>query len=262
MRLGERLEWFGRLALLLFILASVAFLSAITAMRFAIQGREVSMPDLVGRKIGDAQAALQQKGLVMKVEDRVYNERPVDSVVRQSPPAGMQIKVGQRAHLVLSLGPQRVTIPPLEEKSLRAARIELLRGGLQIGEISSAYLPDYPTDTVLLQDPPPGTSDATSPHVNLLVSLGTRPPAYVMPELVGLPLLEAQHRLSAAGLRVAKITFEPVPGGAPSGTSESASGGTPLVAAPTTAHGNVISQTPPRGARIAASDAVTLEVAE
>ena len=261
MELRERLEWFGRLALLLFIFASVAFLSAITAMRFAIQGREVSMPDLVGKKLGEAQAALQKKGLAVKVEDRIYNERPVDSVVRQSPPAGMQIKAGQRAHVVLSLGPQRVTVPALEEKSLRAARIELLRGGLQIGEISSVYLPDYPTETVLLQDPAPGTSDATSPHVNLLVSLGARPPAYVMPELVGLPLIEAQHRLGAAGLRVAKISFQPVPGGTASGTSDVASEGTPVVA-PGDTHGKVISQTPARGARVATSDAVTLEVAE
>jgi hypothetical protein len=37
------------MALLLFILSSVAFLSALTAMRFAVQGREVPMPDVVGK---------------------------------------------------------------------------------------------------------------------------------------------------------------------------------------------------------------------
>jgi hypothetical protein len=36
---------FSDLALLAFILTSVAFLSALTAMRFAIQGREVVMPE-------------------------------------------------------------------------------------------------------------------------------------------------------------------------------------------------------------------------
>src|SRR6266446_6598130 len=35
MTLGERLEWLGRMTLLVFILASAAFLSAITAMRIA-----------------------------------------------------------------------------------------------------------------------------------------------------------------------------------------------------------------------------------
>ena len=54
-------------------------------------------------------------------------------------------------------------------------RIELLQSGMQVGEISSAYLPGTQEDTVLMQDPPPGTTDVTSPHVNFLVSLGSRP---------------------------------------------------------------------------------------
>ena len=59
MRLKERLQWILRMALLLFILASVAFLSALTAMRFAIQGREVAMPDVVGKRPMEAQQILQ-----------------------------------------------------------------------------------------------------------------------------------------------------------------------------------------------------------
>ena len=42
MTLRDRLQWVFRMSLLAFILASVAFLSAITAVRFAIQGREVA----------------------------------------------------------------------------------------------------------------------------------------------------------------------------------------------------------------------------
>ena len=37
---------------MLFILASVAFLSALTAMRYAVQGREVVLPDVVGKRAG------------------------------------------------------------------------------------------------------------------------------------------------------------------------------------------------------------------
>ncbi len=55
MTFRERLEWIFRMALLAFILMSVAFLSALTAMRFAIQGREVAMPDVVGKKAVEAQ---------------------------------------------------------------------------------------------------------------------------------------------------------------------------------------------------------------
>ena len=51
MSLRERIEWIFRMGLLVFILAAAAFLSAVTAMRFAIQGSEVTMPNLVGKSI-------------------------------------------------------------------------------------------------------------------------------------------------------------------------------------------------------------------
>ena len=144
MRLRDRLHWVLRMSLLLFILSSVAFLSALTAMRFAVQGREVAMPNVVGVKAAKAQQMLAQRGIGIRVEDRLYSALPLDAVIRQSPQANMQVKVGQNAHVVLSLGPQKVTIPQLKDKSIRAAQIEMLREGLQLGEVSSAYLPEYP----------------------------------------------------------------------------------------------------------------------
>jgi eukaryotic-like serine/threonine-protein kinase len=241
MTLRERLEWIFRMALLVFILASVAFLSALTAMRFAIQGREVSVPDVVGKNAVEAQQILQGRGLVIKVEDRLYNPLPVDVVVRQTPPPGMKVKIGQEAHVVISLGPQQATIPSLTDRSVRAARIELLRGGMQVGEISSAYLPEFENGAVLQQDPAPGTSNVTSPHVDLLVSLGARPAAYLMPELIGLSLNEAESKFSGTGLKVAKLSLAPLPGGL---------------------HGTVVGQTPPRGARVDSNTTIELQMAE
>ncbi|HXQ26755.1 MAG TPA: PASTA domain-containing protein [Candidatus Acidoferrales bacterium] len=241
MTLRERLEWIFRMALLLFILSSVAFLSALTAMRFAIQGREVAIPDVVGKSAVQAQQILQGRRVGMKVEDRIYSSLPVDTVVRQSPPPNMRVKTGQYAHVVLSLGPQKATIPQLNNRSVRAAQVELLRGAMQLGEVSSVYLPGSVPDTVAQQDPAPGTTDITSPHVNLLVALGPRPSAFVMPELAGLPAGEAQARLGAAGLKVSKLTPAPV-----SGLSS----------------GTVAGQTPPRGQRVDASTTIELQIAE
>ncbi|MGB0036942.1 MAG: PASTA domain-containing protein [Candidatus Acidiferrales bacterium] len=241
MTFRERLEWIFRMALLLFVLASVAFLSALMAMRFAIQGREVAMPDVAGKKAIEAQQALQGRGVGMRVEDRVYNPLPADTVVRQSPPPGTRVKIGQYAHVVLSLGPQRATIPTLVQRSLRAARIELLRSAMQAGEISSLYLPGAPEDTVLQQLPAAGASDITSPHVDMLVTLGPRPAAYVMPELSGLAMGEAESRLTSSGLKVSKIIFSP---------------------AGNASHGTVVGQTPSRGVRVDASSTVELQVAQ
>src|ERR1700722_11487893 len=212
MTLRERVNWVLRMALMLFILASVAFLSALTAMRYAVQGREVVLPDITSKHASEAERILQAQGLGMKVEDRIYNNLPVDEIVRQSPPPNSTVKTGQLAHVVLSLGPRKETIPELEDRSVRAARIELLQSGMQVGEVSSAYLPGTQEDTVLQQDPANGTTDLTSPHVNLLVSLGSRPSAYVMPDLIGLPMNEAISKLNGAGLKIAKITTVSTPG--------------------------------------------------
>lgn len=241
MSFKDRIQWLARMLLILFVLASVTFLSALIAIRYAIQGREVTLPNLVGKPQQQAQQQLSGMGIGFKVEDRLYNNLPLDAVVRQSPPPGMRVKVGADEHVVLSLGPQKVTIPLLSGMSERLARIELLRSGMQLGEESTAYLPGATADTVLDQDPEPGTANATSPHENILVAAEPPPAAYVMPQLDGYSLAAAEAKLASAGLKVPKITLEPAPG---------------------VEHGTVLDQTPSRGARVDSTIAVELHVAE
>jgi eukaryotic-like serine/threonine-protein kinase len=238
MSLREQLHWASRMAFLVFILASAAFLSAITAMRYAIHGRETTMPNLVGKDVGEASKTLRSKGLILRVADRVYSDVPINEVVRQTPPPGMLMKVAQQAHVVLSLGQRQLEIPPLEGNTLRVSRIELLRAGLQVGEVSTLNLPDKSTDTVLLQNPKPGHGAAT-PKVDVLVSGGPKEVSYVMPSLVGLNELEAQHRLDVANLH-RKINY---------------------VAAPQWPHATVIDQSPLAGTRIVSSSEVQLTIA-
>jgi beta-lactam-binding protein with PASTA domain len=237
MTLGERIEWLGRMAMLIFILASAAFLSAITAMRIAIHGREVTMPNLVGKNVAEASQILRSRGLFLIVADRVYNELPINVVVRQTPTAGLLMKVSQQAHVVLSLGQRQLQIPPLEGSTLRVSRIQLLRGGLQVGEVSSVTLPQA-ADTVLIQNPKSGSSAAT-PRVDVLVSAGPQETAYVMPYLTGLTEAESQRRLDAASLK-RKVNY---------------------VVAPEWPRGAVIDQSPSGGQRLPASASVELTVA-
>jgi eukaryotic-like serine/threonine-protein kinase len=238
MTLREQLQWASRMAFLVFILASAAFLSAITAMRYAIHGRETTMPNLVGKDVGEASKTLRSKGLILRVADRVYSDVPINEVVRQTPPPGMLMKVAQQAHVVLSLGQRQLEIPPLEGNTLRVSRIELLRAGLQVGEVSAVNSPDKAADTVLLQNPKPGHGAAT-PKVDVLVSGGPKEASYVMPSLVGLNELEAQHRLDVASLH-RKINY---------------------VAAPQWPHATVIDQSPLAGTRIVSNSEVQLTIA-
>src|SRR6266550_1231126 len=238
MTLRERLEWLARMTLLVFILASAAFLSAITAMRIAIHGREVTMPNLVGKNVSEASQMLQSRGLVLRVADRIYSDQPINVVVRQTPTSGLLMKVSQQAHVVLSLGQRQLQIPLLEGNSLRASRIELLRTGLQVGEVSAVTMPDQPVDAVLIQNPKPGAGAAT-PRWEVVVPKGAGKKAYVMPPLPGLRGAAAQPRLDGARMR-RKVNY---------------------VTAPQWPHGAVIDQSPMSGSRIAAFSTIELTVA-
>jgi beta-lactam-binding protein with PASTA domain len=207
-------------------------------MRVAIHGREVPMPNVVGKNVAEASQMLRSKGLLLHVADRIYSDEPINHVVRQTPSPGMQMKVSQQAHVVLSLGQRQLEIPPLDGSTLRVSRIELLRSGLQVGEVSAISLTDQPADTVLEQNPKPGKGAAT-PRVDVLVSAGARETSYVMPFFLGLNETEVQKRLDMASLK-RKVNY---------------------VAAPQWPHGTVIDQTPLGGTRIAATSEVELTVA-
>ena len=228
------------MGLLVFILAAAAFLSAVMTVRFAIQGREVAMPNLVGKSSADAQAILQGRGLQLKVVDRVYSNLPANAVVRQSPPEGERMKVSQNAHVVLSLGAQNVTTPSLIGQSLRVARIQLLQVGLQLGEVTTFAASATLSDTILQQTPPPGTR-AASPRVDLLVAQGDSPPPYIMPWVVGMSLPDADRLFSSAGLKLSRTTY---------------------ASSPQWPKGAVTEQTPGPGTKITNESAIEMVVAQ
>jgi eukaryotic-like serine/threonine-protein kinase len=236
----ERIEWLFRVGLLVFVLAAAAFLSAVTAMRFAIQGRDVDMPNLVGKSSADAEAILQGRGLQLKVVDRVYSDLPPNAVVRQSPPPGEHMKISQDAHAVLSLGPQKIMTPELVGESLRVGRIQLLQVGLQLGEVTSYTSPADLGDTILQQDPPSGTR-AMSPRVDVLVAQSEPPPAYVMPWLVGMPLPDADRILASSELKMSEVMY----------TQSSQ-----------WPKGTVIQQTPDQGSKVTSESSIELVVAQ
>src|SRR5260370_1656575 len=150
-------------------------------MGSGIEGGEVTVANLVGINVAEASQILQSRGLLLRVADRIYSDQPINAVVRQTPTSGLLMKVSQQAHVVLSLGQRQLQIPLLEGNSLRASRIELLRTGFQVGEVSSITMVDQPAHAVVIQNPKPGTGAAT-PRVDVLVSQGPRETAHVTPD--------------------------------------------------------------------------------
>src|SRR5438093_12542104 len=91
--------------LMIAILAVAGILSALTAMRFAIRGREVIVPPLVGKTQAEAQKLLEERGLVLKVTSKRFSaEIPEGKVVDQIPANGTHLKSNRSVKVLVSLG--------------------------------------------------------------------------------------------------------------------------------------------------------------
>ena len=240
---------FFRLVLLALVLLVVALVSALTAMRLAIHGHEVAVPDLVGKSPVAARMLAEQSGLEVNVERQYYSPTvPEGKILSQLPPAGSQVRRGWQVRVAESLGPQRVAIPNVIGQSERAANINIRRRGLDVGAIAQMQSPDAPDSQVLAQAPPPNASGVSAPKISLLVAAPSQPQALVMPSFVGQPLGTVTQTVQDAGLHIGTVTLAALP--------ESF---TPTTPAPSSAS-MIVTQNPAAGEKVIEGAAVNFEV--
>lgn len=239
---------FFRLVLLALVLLVVALVSALTAMRLAIHGHEVAVPDLVGKAPAAARMIAEQSGLELTVERQYYSPTvPEGKILSQLPPAGSKVRQGWEVRVAESLGPQRVAMPTLVGQSERVANINIRRRGLDLGAIAQMQLPDAQEGQVLAQAPPPNASGISAPKISLLVAAPAQPQALVMPNFVGQPLGSVTVTVQDAGLRVGNVTAA----ASPQGSSP---------AAPPSPASLVVSQNPAAGERVLVGAPINFEV--
>jgi len=247
---------FFRMLLLALVLLTVALVSALTAMRFAIHGREVAIPKLVGTTPLEAERAVAPFGLEVVVERQFYSpDVPEGRIISQVPLAGVKVRRGWAIRVAQSLGPQRVAIPDVTSQSERVAELNVRRRGLELGSLAQVNLPDTPADQVVSQSPPANASGVSVPKISLLVSRGPEPASYVMPNFVGQPLGSVTVALQDAGIKVGKVNV--VPAAPPADVPPPV---TPLPVPPPGAASMIVTQNPAPGQKVVAGSAVNFEV--
>ncbi len=210
MSLRDRARTLFRLFLLFTVLVAVALISAITTIRYTIHGHQETMPNLVGQPIETAQRLATGLGLELKVEDKLYSTQyAAQQIVSQMPPAGSRIKMGQRIHVLVSLGPPQVSVPNVMGSSVRAARITAMQRGLTVGDVATVHWPGAEPDQVVAQDPLPATTEVHSPTMNILVSAGDPQQAFLAPNFVGQPIESVRRTVEKGGFKVGHIS--PIP---------------------------------------------------
>lgn len=238
MLFSDRMWGAGKVMLLVAVLTATYFLFALSAMRIALRAREVTVPDLRGRTVAEATAALSDLGLTLKVDEphRLDPKVPADRILLQEPAAAVTTRRQRSIRVWLSSGPRVAIIPRLTGESERTAQLRLQADGLAIVGLSEIRSNDYPAGAVVAQEPPP---ESRGTEVALLVNRGDRSNSYVMPDVIGVNGDRAAELLRSHGLRVAVVGEQPYPG-VPAGI--------------------VLRQTPQAGFQIAPGEPISLEV--
>ncbi len=275
----------------------IFLLSAFIAMRLAIHGREVEVPNLAGLTLQEASSKAAHLGLSLRLENKFYSaDVPSGHILGQFPAPGATVRSEWTIRVTESIGPQQVSIPDVTGQSERPASLTLRRSSLELGTVATIAAPGDP-GIVLAQTPPPDASGVDRPRVSLLMSqpASATPQAFVMPQLTGLSLSAAFSRTNAAGLRIssAEEPTQPAKPMTPSANAPAASqsasayhdsffvgappptqnpapvknytapfpvaNGAPL-ATGSTSGGTVMGQSPPAGHRVVRGESVRLTI--
>jgi serine/threonine-protein kinase len=207
-------------------------------MRMAIRSREVEVPVVVGLTVNQATESLAGIGLGLRVDENRRSDAkvPLGRVVQQDPPAGVRARRQRTIRVWISSGPRVTTVPGLVGQSERTAQMRLAQDGVQMGTLSEIRSADYPADAVVSQNPAP---NSRAGEVSLLLNRGEEATAYVMPDLIGMDGERAAEAMRRRGFRVSIVGMQSVPG-IPAGT--------------------IVRQQPDGGFKVAAGDAISLEV--
>ncbi len=158
-----------------------------------------TVPNLRGQSLSRARLALAQRRLGVTLGGHASSTQvPNGRVLKETPAPGSQVKAGQSVVLVFSSGPAPIKVPELALEPVSLAKQSLQIVGLRakVRRVASGY----PQGEVVRQYPKAHASVGQGSTVTLWVSNGANQSQSLMPNLMGLTLVQAESRLAGTNV--------------------------------------------------------------
>ena len=197
-------EKYGKKKLLAFFLAALVVLSGIIYAILGYTSGDVTVPDVKGKTIVEAEAILTREKLGYTLTEAYDAKVTPGVVVKQTPGAHTRVKAGRKITLVVSKGPEPGVVPDLKKKKLNDATMMLEKAKLKVGTVTVKYEAGAPKGTVISQSIAPNSKVSEGTSVDLVVNISDN--QTVVPSLEGMSLSEAQSALNSAGLSVGSVS--------------------------------------------------------
>jgi eukaryotic-like serine/threonine-protein kinase len=197
--------------------------------------KPIAVPYVVGIREPQAFAKVRAAGLTPVISRHFSTSQPETYAYDQDPKAGNRIDKGNQVTIFVSEGPPKTTVPDEKGKSSLEAVQDLNDAHLRARVVQIPS--NEPADTVLAQDPRPGTKVKQGTTVRINVSKGPQP--VTVPDVTGLPFDQASAQLTSQGFKVNRTDVD---------SSEPAN--------------NVLSESPVAGTSTTKGSTVTLTVSK
>ena len=136
-------------------------------------GEPVLVPDVTGFPQEQAEETMREHNLVPKVVTVTDDEQAKGYVTGTNPPKRTELNPGDEVTIYVSSGPaEGISVPPVIDKSLEAAKAEIIAAGLTVGELIPQDDSDKKENVVIETNPLPGVKVASGTKVDITYSTG------------------------------------------------------------------------------------------
>ena len=160
---------------------------------------QATVPGVVGRKQDVAENMMKEAGFKTDVREEPSDSVDEGRVISTSPGENTQLEKGRTVVLVVSEGPEQVSVPDVVGDREDDARSALEDAGLR-ADVSEEESEDEEAGTVLRQDPASGAKVDKGTSVSIVVAKA--PPDVDVPDVVDQPRDDAEQALRDAGFAV------------------------------------------------------------
>ena len=115
----------------------------------------ISVPYVVGKNVEFAKKEIIKRNLKFEIDKEQYSDKiPAGTIISQIPSSKSLVKKGRFIYVTVSKGEELVIVPYIKGQVSRNAKINLMKVGLDIGNIDYKFSETVGKDTILLQSIP------------------------------------------------------------------------------------------------------------
>ncbi|MCI4624999.1 MAG: PASTA domain-containing protein [Candidatus Magnetoovum sp. WYHC-5] len=183
----------------------IAAVSMYFTFQMFTESKAISVPDLKGKSLIDANSLLSSLKLYLKIEGEDYHSKiPEGYILLQDKPPGSKIKEGRTISVYMSKGPRVQYMPDFRGLNLEEARQKASNvasgSRVSVGKIINVHSNTIGAGIVISQRPAPDESGGKD--LTILVSMGAYDSAGITPELKGLNVDTAKQLTDRGGIKL------------------------------------------------------------